>query len=148
MLKEGQQFNPKGMFHSSIFIPEYMLSNPDLSLYDKVVWAKLVNYYNDKLGYAWPTKQTLANDLAICLSQVEKSIRKLVKEKLIRIVTPKGIQKMEHKPNKYFFIWSTIFELEKKRGVGEDTIQDKINRVTQFKETPDFEVDVENFMEH
>lgn len=118
-------FNPK-IFHTAVQIPKFLLSNPDLTLYDKLVWACLANYYNETKGYAFPTIETVSNDLAISERQVIKSISKLESYGILTVERPEGQAKLKHVNNRYRFKYSSIFDVERRRPNKQDKIDDVI----------------------
>ncbi len=107
-MKEGQPFNPFRLFVGS-FLPNCLMKDPDLDSTEKLVWARLAQYAG-KGGRAFPSQETLAEEVGVTPQGVRAALRRLKKHRLIRIEAPKGAAKLSHRPNEYVFLWHSMFE--------------------------------------
>jgi len=89
--------NPYKLF-VGCFLPNWLLERPELSLADKVVYAKLCQYAG-KDGRCFPSQGKLAEDIGFSRQYISRSINVLVRKKLID-VTRKGLGKN----NEYRFL--------------------------------------------
>lgn len=90
------------------------LENKDLSRSDFGVYCALLNYYNPNLGYAFPSRETLANNLCVGNRNVKhRNLRRLdqnilnLKEKGYIWVKKERKEDGKMKHNCYYFINST-----------------------------------------
>ena len=97
----GAPFNPWRLFHG-IFLPEALLSYPNLEPGAKLCYGRLSRYAG-KAGECWPAASTLAQELAVSTSQTRRYLQGLEKAGFIR---------REPRPggtNRYVFLWHRIF---------------------------------------
>ncbi len=103
----GQDFNPYRMF-TGIFIPAALAAWPGISPGAKLVYGRLCRYAGSN-GEAWPKQKVLARQVGLTLSGLRKCLEALERVKLIRVTTPKGQDKVQHRTNRYRFLWHSMF---------------------------------------
>lgn len=106
----GQRYNPNKMFHG-VFIPNGLLCIQELSAAAKLVWGRLLQYAGED-GACYPKQETLAEEVGVATSTIKVALQSLVEMGLLSVERPTGKDKLMHKSNKYFFIWSGLFENE------------------------------------
>lgn len=107
-MKIGDEFNPYRMFVGS-FIPNCLMEYPDLSSSAKLVWARLAQYMG-KNAEAWPQQETIAKEVGMTVDTVHRNLAELSKLGFIKIIRPKGTERLRHLPNRYRFLWHKVFE--------------------------------------
>lgn len=126
-MKDGQLFNPHGIFVGS-FIPNCLMKCTELTSTQKLLWARLAQY-TGKDGRCFPQQKTLAYELGISISSVQKALYILKEKKFIKIINPKGKKRFVHLNNEYGFLWqNNVFKVKVSgdgiHDVSEDRIQD------------------------
>lgn len=91
-------FNPYRHFVGS-FIPNWLQRRRGISPGAKLCYARLAQYAGKKTGIAWPARKTLAKELGVGESQVDRYIIKLERHGLLH-VTRRG----NNQTNLYRFI--------------------------------------------
>lgn len=104
----GQVFNPFGLF-TGCFIPDCIFYDHRLSPSAKLLYGRLLRYAG-KHGIAWPKQSTLADEMGLSNNQIIILLKELENNKYIIIEKPSGIDRLQHKPNKYHFIWNESLE--------------------------------------
>ena len=105
----GQQFNPHRLFVGA-FIPNALMKYTDLSQGAKLTWARLAQYAGEK-GEAYPSLETLANDIGVKKLQAIQYLKELEKKQFIEVLRASGKDKLLHKTNRYIFLWNAIFNM-------------------------------------
>ena len=105
-IKIGEQFNPYRLFVGA-FIPNALMKYTDLSQGAKLTWARLAQYAGEK-GEAYPSLETLANDIGVKKLQAIQYLKELEKKQFIKVLRANGKDKFLHKTNRYIFLWNTI----------------------------------------
>lgn len=100
-------FNPYRLFAGS-FIPNCLMEYSEISSTAKLVWARLSQYAGEK-GYCWPKQETLAKEVGLSTDRVKRVLAELKDAGFIEIKHPKGVDKLNHAPNKYYFVYHPIF---------------------------------------
>ena len=100
-------FVPYRMFVGS-FLPNCLLRYPNLSSSAKLLWARLSQYSGEK-GYCWPKQEVLAEEIGLSSERVRKLLKELETEGFIKVERPSGVDRLNHAPNKYYFVYHEIF---------------------------------------
>lgn len=103
-------FNPKKM-HVGILLPDWIAERKrgELSDHAKIIYGKLLQYYNKEQGHAWPTQERIADECGISRNLVGEAIRELKKLGLID-----GSRPGRGRSNGYWFLmhdWATNAQL-------------------------------------
>ena len=106
-MQTGQTFNPYRLFVGA-FIPNALMQYTGLTQGAKLTWARLAQYAGEK-GEAYPSLETLANDIGVKKLQVIQYLKELEKKQFIEVLRASGKDKLLHKTNRYIFLWSAIF---------------------------------------
>ena len=102
-IENGQEYRPYKRFIGSI-IPNSLMKYKGISDGAKICFARLCQY-NGKNGSAFPSYETLANEMAVDRRTAQRRVDELVRNGLISIQYKTG------RTNTYKFIWnSKIFE--------------------------------------
>jgi len=101
------RFNPKGLF-TGAFIPNALLKYPGISAGAKLLYARLLQYADD-YGCAWPSQDTLANELGITKQQIINNLNQLEKHKLIEREKATGKDVLSHRTCRYYFLKHSLF---------------------------------------
>ena len=107
-MEVGDKFNPKHLFYG-IQIPNCILKIEGLSPIAKLCWGRLLQYAGDD-GLCFPKQETLASEIGVSLSSIQRVLKELVEYKLINIEKPKGKEKLLHLNHKYYFIWHSLYD--------------------------------------
>jgi hypothetical protein len=107
-LKVGEEFIPFKLFVGA-FIPNAILRCKELSSMAKLVWARLCEFAGEK-GECYPSQETLANELGTNKRSIIRSLQELEDHGFIKRVKPTGQDKLNHKTNRYKFLWHECFE--------------------------------------
>ena len=102
-----ERFNPKGLF-TGAFIPNALLKYPGISAGAKLLYARLLQYADD-YGCAWPSQDTLANELGITKQQIINNLNQLEKHKLIEREKATGKDVLSHRTCRYYFLEHSLF---------------------------------------
>jgi len=102
----GQPFNPYRMF-VGIFIPNVLLSYPDLSASAKLCYGRLCQYAGEN-GQAYPTYKKLASELGVSKRTCIRYINELADKEFVRVVT-RAREDSSQTSNVYEFLWHEIF---------------------------------------
>ena len=103
----GQVFNPHGLF-TGVFIPNCLVKYKGISSTAKMCWGRLKQYAG-KDGAAFPSQETLAEEIGISKRQCVNVLNVLEKQGFIRRIIPNGNEKWLHKTTHYLFLWHNIF---------------------------------------
>lgn len=103
----GQVFNPYKIFIGS-FIPNALMSYKGLSSTAKLCWARLAQYSGKNIK-CYPSQDALADEIGVSIIQVKRLIKELVDKRFIDIERS-GIDKIQHKTNRYIFRWHECFD--------------------------------------
>lgn len=117
-MQVGDQFNPYRMF-TGIFIPNVILSYEKISLGAKVCYGRLCQYAGEN-GYAYPSHQTLADELGVSRRMAQRYLKELEQDGLIKVIHRKNNN--TYTSNVYQFTWHKIFEDDLKGGDIPDNI--------------------------
>ncbi len=101
-------FSPGRSLGNFAPLPDVVMKNPALSPGAKLCYARLLQYCGNK-SYCWPKQSTLSKDTAIPLRRVQNLLYELRDNKFIKIINPKGSERLSHAPNKYYFLWHSSF---------------------------------------
>lgn len=93
----SNRINPYRLFVGS-FMPNWLLSRPEISTNAKVVYARLAQYAG-KDGEAFPLMQTLADEVGMQLKTVQRALDELKEHRLIE-----SEQRGFGQSNIYFFL--------------------------------------------
>ena len=114
-MQVGQQFNPYRLFVGA-FIPNALMQYTGLTQGAKLTWARLAQYAGEK-GEAYPSLETLANDIGVKKLQAIQYLKELEKKQFIEVLRASGKDKLLHKTNRYIFLWNSIFNLHTSGGM-------------------------------
>lgn len=64
------------------FVPNWLMRRPEVSPGAKMTYGRLVQYAGTK-GIAWPKRETIAKELAVCPNTYDKYIQELIDNKLV-----------------------------------------------------------------
>lgn len=92
------RINPR-LQGDGLFVADWLLARSEISLGAKIVYARLVRFYNRKNGYAWPTLEELAKAVGLSSREVQRCLAELRECGLIESERP-GLGKS----NRYFFL--------------------------------------------
>ncbi len=100
-------FNP---YRSSLgcFLPQYIISNPELSFAEKMTWGVLSEFAG-KDGQCFPKQSTLAESLGISERYLHDVIRSLRDKEFIITKEPSGSERIQGVGLRYFFVWKDYF---------------------------------------
>ena len=118
-MQTGQTFNPYRLFVGA-FIPNALMQYTGLTQGAKLTWARLAQYAGEK-GEAYPSLETLANDIGVKKLQVIQYLKELEKKQFIEVLRAEGKDKLLHKTNRYIFLWHEIFNLHTSAGLQKHT---------------------------
>jgi DNA-binding transcriptional MocR family regulator len=93
----SERINPYRLFVGS-FLPNWLLSRPEISMNAKVVYARL-GQYAGRDGDAFPLLQTLADEVGLSLTTLKRALDELKEHKLIE-TEQRGLGQS----NLYFFL--------------------------------------------
>ena len=97
----GAPFNPYRLFHG-IFLPEALLSYPNLEPGAKLCYGRLSRYAG-KAGECWPAVSTVAQGLGVSTRQARRYLRGLEEAQFIRRDPRPG------RTNEWVFLWHRVF---------------------------------------
>ena len=92
-----QRINPYNLFVGA-FVPNWLMKRTELSAWAKLTYARL-GQYAGKDGEAFPTVETIAEEIGASKSTVERALAELKKADLIE-----SVQRGLNKSNSYFFL--------------------------------------------
>jgi len=115
-------FNPYRNFVGS-FIPNCLMSYKGLTGTAKLCWARLAQYAG-KDGIAYPSQDSLAEELGISKSQVIRILSELEKKNFIKRIKATGQDKFSHKTNRYYFIFHPVFKENKLKNNNDTSVSD------------------------
>lgn len=75
---------------------------PDLSIAAKMLYSVLIQFAG-KTGHCWPSRATLAMEMAVTTEYIHKLLKELKAYNLIKVVPPTNIQKKKHWNTSYYF---------------------------------------------
>jgi hypothetical protein len=101
-MKNGQPFNPFGLFHG-IFIPDAIKESTRLTSHAKLLMGQLL-HYSGKDGKAFPSRKKLRENLNFSRNILDRSIKLLKEEQLIDTY-----QLTEHSPSTYIFLYNSAY---------------------------------------
>ena len=103
------------------FLPNCLLRYPNLSSSAKLLWARLSQYSGER-GYCWPKQEVLAEEIGLSSERVRKLLKELETEGFIKVERPSGVDRLNHAPNKYYFVYHEIFRpTQPGQGSGNET---------------------------
>lgn len=104
-MKKGGRFNPYRLFNG-VNIPEAVCRIPTskLSHGAKMAYGRLLRYAG-KNGYAFPRRETIADEIGVSWRSIDDYIKELTKFGLIE-----RDRRGKKRSNIYFFIWHDIFD--------------------------------------
>lgn len=103
----NQPFNPYKLFVGS-FIPNALLRFTGLSSTAKLVWARLAQYAGEH-GIAFPKITSLAEEVGLSDCQAQRILKELEKKRFIKRIKPRGLQRLQHLPDSYIFLFHSCF---------------------------------------
>lgn len=134
--KTKTRINPYKLF-VGVFIPNWLLSRPELGLGPKVLYGVL-SLHAGKKGYCWPGQETLAMEICVTTRQIRRYLDELTRENLIE-VDQMGLTKS----NQYFFLdhdWMSGLEWTYMSGQDRTNMSgpniEKINRKEKKEKEP------------
>ena len=83
-MSEPEYINPHKLFVGS-FIPNWLMGREEISPGVKLCYARLMQYADKDTGVAWPRRDTLAKELGVCTSQVDRYLAELKQAGLVEI---------------------------------------------------------------
>jgi DNA-binding Lrp family transcriptional regulator len=98
----SQRFSPYRHFVGS-FIPNALMSYPDLSSTAKLMWARLAQYAGAD-GACFPSQKRLAGDLGISQRYVKTILKELVEKGFIEKVLPSFNDQIQGRTTRYYFL--------------------------------------------
>lgn len=90
------------------WLPEELMRRPEISSNAKLVYARLARF-EGRNSAAYPKLNTLAEELGLSWSTVQRAVTELVEAKLLRIKVRRG----QHRPNKFEFLDHPWFDEKK-----------------------------------
>ena len=142
-IKIGEQFNPYRLFVGA-FIPNALMQYTGISQGAKLIWARLAQYAGEK-GEAYPSLETLANDIGVKKLQAIQYLKELEKKQFIKVLRANGKDKFLHKTNRYIFLWNTILAGMQKHtsaGMQKHTQRESVVRESVEKESVEKEKEI------
>jgi len=104
-IKTGDTYNPWKVF-VGLYIPNCIAETTELSQSAKLCFGRLCQFAGAN-GKCFPKQTTLAKSIGVkSIKQVQRCLMELEKHKLIVREKPKGIDKLKHKPDTYYFVWN------------------------------------------
>jgi len=100
--------NKKTMRHF-LRLPKSLSAYKELNSSDKLVWACLYNFSNDK-GIAWPKQITIADTVGLSTDQVIRCIKRLEEQDFIWKEKAEGSNHRLHVTNRYYILAHPILE--------------------------------------
>ena len=147
-IKIGEQFNPYRLFVGA-FIPNALMEYTGISQGAKLIYARLSQYAGEK-GEAYPSLETLANDIGVKKLQAIQYLKELEKKQFIKVLRANGKDKFLHKTNRYIFLWNAIFNMHTSAGMQKHTsagMQKHTQRESVVRESSERESEKEIYKE-
>ena len=107
-MNEGDVFDPAGLFLGS-YTPNCLLRFKGIPYSAKCLWSRLLQF-KGKNPTAWPSVETLAQEMQLSTSQIKRLMAILVEHKFIRRTLPAGQGRLAHRTTRYEFLWHECFE--------------------------------------
>ena len=102
-MQVGKPFNPYRQLRGN-WIPEGIMRSALLKPPDKLVLTRLLFRAREK-GHCWPSKQSLASDTDLSVRTVDRSIARLLEQRLIAVQPDR-----QKRSNNYVFLWHPAWE--------------------------------------
>ncbi len=128
-MKHGQIFNPHKLFVGS-FIPNALMRYKGISATAKLCWARLAQYAGAN-GECFPAQKNLAEEIGISEVQVKRVLKELIDDGFILKHCPTGQDRLNHKTNRYYFLWHKCFDANPTEGITSDTSAGIINDTSE-----------------
>lgn|GEM_PF-6009880 len=108
-LRPGDEFRPYDLFDDFGIVPAELLRCPILTSSEKLCWI-VISKRLGRVGAAFPSYETIANDLAIDRRQAIRLISGLEQKNFLRLIA-KTSQAGDRDSNEYRMLWHEAFEL-------------------------------------
>lgn len=105
MIEDGQVYNPYKIFFGS-YIPNWLMRTRKVNPAAKLLWALLVRHAG-KNGICYPGYEILSRETGYGIDNIGNQIRELQDAGLIRVIKPSGKERLQHRNNRYEFIWNS-----------------------------------------
>jgi DNA-binding transcriptional MocR family regulator len=136
VVETGEVFTPWKQFLGSL-VPEWLERRQEVHPIGKLLYGRLMRYAGQD-GKAFPRQATLASDIGVTTSTVQKHLKKLKDLGLIR-VRQRGL----NGPNEYFFLthpWN-LGLMDRKRSAPEP-VEEPVPQARQVEPDPPEMVDI------
>jgi len=105
MIEDGQVYNPYKIFFGC-YIPNWLMRTREVSPAAKLLWGLLVRHAG-KDGICYPGYEILNKETGYGVDNIGKQIKELQNAKLIRVIKSSGKERLQHRNNRYEFIWNS-----------------------------------------